>query len=179
MGPTAIKEPRDRTAGGPDLRPGFVVEVREPPFARRLLAETRWAWVWLPVRLYLGGGWLLAGVAKLQDPAWMSGARLAVVPGRHFLQVPVLSHPSLWAHAVAWSQVVLGAAVVCGALTGVCAFLGGLIATDFLLSGGVAGDPWTVSVGVALILAWRVAGWWGLDRWILPALACPLRRRSG
>jgi hypothetical protein len=27
-----------------------------------------------------------------------------------------------------------------------------------------------------LILAWKTAGWWGLDRWLLPALGTPWRR---
>ena len=26
-----------------------------------------------------------------------------------------------------------------------------------------------------LVLAWKVAGWWGLDRWILPLLGTPWR----
>jgi thiosulfate dehydrogenase (quinone) large subunit len=41
-------------------------------------------------------------------------------------------------------------------------------------------------VGILLILAWRVAGWWGLDRWIMHAVGVPGapgklfdRRRNG
>jgi thiosulfate dehydrogenase [quinone] large subunit len=28
-------------------------------------------------------------------------------------------------------------------------------------------------VAILLVLAWRVAGWWGLDRRILPAIGVP------
>jgi thiosulfate dehydrogenase [quinone] large subunit len=27
------------------------------------------------------------------------------------------------------------------------------------------------------MLAWKVAGWWGLDRWLLPLLGTPWMRR--
>ena len=30
-------------------------------------------------------------------------------------------------------------------------------------------------IAMALILAWKTAGWWGLDRWLLPALGTPWR----
>jgi thiosulfate dehydrogenase [quinone] large subunit len=28
-------------------------------------------------------------------------------------------------------------------------------------------------VAIVLVMVWRVAGWWGLDRWILPAIGVP------
>jgi thiosulfate dehydrogenase [quinone] large subunit len=31
-------------------------------------------------------------------------------------------------------------------------------------------------VSVLIILAWRNAGWYGLDRWVLPALGTPWHR---
>jgi hypothetical protein len=33
-----------------------------------------------------------------------------------------------------------------------------------------------ILVSGLLILAWRNAGWWGLDRWVLPALGTPWHR---
>ena len=27
-----------------------------------------------------------------------------------------------------------------------------------------------------LVIAWKVAGWWGLDRWLLPRLGTPWAR---
>jgi thiosulfate dehydrogenase (quinone) large subunit len=32
-------------------------------------------------------------------------------------------------------------------------------------------------MAIGLILAWRVAGWYGLDRWLLPWLGTPWRSR--
>ena len=43
-------------------------ELQEPALARFLFADTRAAWLWLVVRVYLGYEWLLAGWDKLTDP---------------------------------------------------------------------------------------------------------------
>jgi len=34
------------------------------------------------------------------------------------------------------------------------------------------------SMAIGLILAWRVAGWYGVDRYLLPKLGTPWRARS-
>src|SRR6266566_7369196 len=47
------------------IRPKAVIQVPEPPIARFLFADTRMAWFWLIVRLYVGYQWLVAGVEKL------------------------------------------------------------------------------------------------------------------
>lgn len=194
----AVKEPGAKAAGGPRVdsggpaRPAARIEVHEPRPAHHLLATTRSAWLWLLVRLYVGGDWIAAGARKLHDPVYLAGGRLAeparfgagghtTLPGWYasFLQTQVLPHPVLWAHIVAWAQVALGAGVVLGAFTGIFVFLGSLLNTNFLLAGGAGLDPLLVALGVALILAWRVAGWWGVDRWLLPTLGCSLREEPG
>src|SRR6516162_9125628 len=48
-----------------NIRPKAVIQVPEPPLARFLFADTRMAWFWLIVRLYVGWQWLVAGVDKL------------------------------------------------------------------------------------------------------------------
>lgn len=45
--------------------------IEEPPIARLLFADTRMAWLWLPLRLYLGWAWWEAGWHKFVDPKWM------------------------------------------------------------------------------------------------------------
>ena len=34
----------------------------------------------------------------------------------------------------------------------------------------------TLPFAILLILAWKTAGWWGLDRFVLPALGTPWQR---
>src|SRR5438046_5844616 len=46
--------------------------ILDPPLARFLVGDTRLAWLWLPLRIWLGWGWLEAGLHKVTDPAWMS-----------------------------------------------------------------------------------------------------------
>ncbi len=53
--------------------------IEESPFSHFFTADTRVAWLWLIVRVYLGWQWLEAGWEKLHDPAWTgSGAGLAL-----------------------------------------------------------------------------------------------------
>jgi uncharacterized membrane protein YphA (DoxX/SURF4 family) len=49
------------------------VMVEEPRIARLLFADTRFAWLWLPLRLYLGWAWWEAGWHKFVDPKWIDG----------------------------------------------------------------------------------------------------------
>jgi thiosulfate dehydrogenase [quinone] large subunit len=37
----------------------------------------------------------------------------------------------------------------------------------------VSTNPILLLIEIFLILAWKTAGWWGLDRWVLPALGTP------
>src|SRR5438034_10440342 len=48
-----------------NIRPKEVTQVPEPPIARFLFADTRMAWLWLIVRLYVGYQWITAGLEKL------------------------------------------------------------------------------------------------------------------
>jgi thiosulfate dehydrogenase [quinone] large subunit len=55
---------------------------------------------------------------------------------------------------------------------------------NYLLAGTVSTNPILFILATWLVLAWRVAGWWGLDRWALPLVGVPgapgtlFRRRS-
>jgi uncharacterized membrane protein YphA (DoxX/SURF4 family) len=44
---------------------------------------------------------------------------------------------------------------------------------SYLLAGTVSVNPVLLMGAVLLVLAWRNAGWYGLDRWVLPALGTP------
>lgn len=169
------------------------VRVSDPPIAEFLFSDTRMAWLWLILRLYVGWQWLSAGIAKVTSPAW-TGANagsavagfvrgaLAKTAGDHpdvhwlyarFLEGVVLPNASVFSHLVAWGEVLVGIALLLGVLTGVAAFFGGFMNANFLLSGTVSSNPILFILGTWLVLAWRTAGWWGLDRWLLPMLGTP------
>jgi thiosulfate dehydrogenase [quinone] large subunit len=44
---------------------------------------------------------------------------------------------------------------------------------SFMLAGTVSSNPVMFGLTVFIILGWKVAGWWGLDRWLLPMLGTP------
>jgi thiosulfate dehydrogenase (quinone) large subunit len=168
-------------------------QIPEPPLARFLFADTRLAWFWLLVRVYCGYQWIEAGWAKVQNPAWFGsdagGALRGFVNGAlqkssgdhpdvtgwyaAFLQAFVLPNATLFANLVCLGELLVGVGLIIGALTGIAAFFGTLMNANYLLAGTVSTNPLLFILGTWLVLAWRVAGWWGLDRWLLPLLGTP------
>jgi len=172
-----------------------IKEFSDPPIARALFGEVRWAWIWLILRLYLGWEWLIAGWGKLNNPAWTgSKAGVAITGfvngalqktgGEHpdvqgwyawFLNNLVLPYPVFWSYLVTAGEVLVGLALILGLFTGIAAFFGSFMNMSYLLAGAVSVNPILFVIALFLILAWKTAGWWGLDRWVLPALGTPWR----
>ncbi|HET7027608.1 MAG TPA: DoxX family protein [Candidatus Limnocylindrales bacterium] len=176
------------------IRPG---ELAEPPFARFLFADTRiMPWVWLVVRVYLGYEWLSAGWTKLTGPgsgAWVGDKAGAAIVGfangalqkaggdhpdvtgwyASFLRDIVIPNAGLFGRLVTAGEILVGVALILGALTGIAAFFGILMNANYLLAGTVSTNPVLIILGTLLMLAWRNAGWIGLDRFLLPALGTP------
>ncbi len=44
---------------------------------------------------------------------------------------------------------------------------------SFLLAGSASTNPVLFTMAIGLILAWKVAGYYGLDRYLLPMLGTP------
>lgn len=70
-------------------------------------------------------------------------------------------------------ELLVGLGLILSLLTGWAAFFGTFMSMAFLLGGSVGVNPVYFAVGTWLVLAWRTVGWWGLDRWVLPALGTP------
>ena len=47
----------------------------DPPYIHALFSTTRFAWLWLLIRIYLGWTWLVSGWGKVGNPAWMKEAK--------------------------------------------------------------------------------------------------------
>jgi thiosulfate dehydrogenase (quinone) large subunit len=169
--------------------------IRDPQIAHFLFNDTRAAALWLGVRLYVGYEWLAAGLHKVTDPAWMSTgeglkgflARAAAIPTqpgakpvvtydwyRGFIQ-SLLDHQAYtwFAKLVAVGEVLIGVGLLVGCLVGFAAFFGALLNFNFMLAGTASTNPVLFALAVALILAWKVGGYYGLDRYLLPALGAP------
>lgn len=170
-----------------------VERIEDPPFAKNLFGKVSWSWLWLILRLYLGYEWLSAGMGKLGNPAWTgdnAGAALTgfvqnsltLTAGAHpdvqpwyaaFLQNVVLPNARAWSFLVTAGEVLVGTALILGIFTGIAAFFGMTMNFSYLLAGAVSANPILLAIGILLIMAWKTAGWLGLDRWVLPALGTP------
>ncbi len=172
-----------------------VMEITDPPFTQALFGKVSWAWLWLIVRLYVGWAWLKAGWEKATNPAWAGSKAgtaltgfvnnaISKASGEHpdvqswyasFLHTVVLPHASIWSHFVAFGEALVGIGLILGAFAGIAAFFGIVINLNYLLAGSVSVNPILLILSVFLVLAWKTAGWWGLDNWLLPALGTPWR----
>jgi thiosulfate dehydrogenase [quinone] large subunit len=171
----------------------YVKRLEESPVAKSLFGDVKWAWIWLILRLYAGWEWLQAGWGKVNNPAWIGGkagtaltgfanGALSKTSGAHpdvqawyawFLQHAVLPHVVVWSYIVTFGEVLVGLALILGIFTGIAAFFGSFMNMNYLLAGSVSANPILLMIALILVLAWKTAGWWGLDRWVLPALGTP------
>jgi len=169
--------------------------IEDSPVSRALFGDVRWAWLWLILRLYAGYEWITAGWEKITNPAWfgtnagsaMTGfinGALTKSTGAHpdvqswyagFLQTFVLPNAGAWSYLITLGETLVGIGLILGAFTGIAAFFGAFMNMNYLLAGTVSTNPILLIIAMLLALAWKTAGWWGLDRWILPALGTPWR----
>ncbi|MHA6252494.1 DoxX family protein [Oceanobacillus sp. CAU 1775] len=175
---------------------GREVIIQENPVSRWLFTNTKSAWIWLILRLYLGYTWLMAGFGKITNEAWtgseagtaLKGYMMGVmalaeeggVAGWYawFLETLVIPNAVVFSYMVAYGEFLIGLGLIVGLLTGIAAFFGALMNMTFLLAGTVSTNPVMLIIAILLILAWKVAGWYGIDRWALPKLGTPWQIRK-
>ena len=174
------------------------VLIQDPPIAKFLFQNTLASWLWLVVRVFAGWQYLDAGWHKLNTPAWVDGSgqailgfwkgALAVNNGkpvitydwyRNFIQFLVDTNSAGWfSYVIVGGEIAVGLGLILGAFVGVAAFSGLLMNMAFLLAGTVSTNPVLAVLGMLLILAWKNAGYVGLDRYFLPLLGTPWQRTS-
>ena len=153
------------------------------------------AWLWFLARIYVGYQWFMAGWEKFQDPTWIGDQRGAALTGfingavhktaafctnaaschpdvqdwyGAFLQNVVLPNAVTWSYFVTFGEMLVGIALVLGFLVGLSAFVGGFMNLNFMLAGSVSVNPIWFTISIGLVLAWRIAGRWGADYYVLP-----------
>ena len=167
-----------------------------PRWVDALFASASWAWLWLLVRLWLGLRWLDAGSHKMGQDAWVGGGqavkgfweRAVAIPEqgrppiafdwyREFIEF-LLRHElyEVFGVLLAYGQVLVGLALILGAFTGIAAFFGAVMNWNFMLAGAAGTNPVLGIVAIGVIAAWKVAGWWGVDRVLLPFVGAPWER---
>jgi thiosulfate dehydrogenase (quinone) large subunit len=176
------------------------VVIEDPPLARFLFSDTRMAPLWLVIRLYVGWAWLDAGWHKIQDTGAATNyiydgkgiyafwQRIAAVPAapakptitydwyRGFIQWLVDLHAEgVMGKVVAFGETAVGLGLIFGAFTGIAAVSGAFMNLNFMLAGSSSTNPVLLLLGFLLVLAWKTAGYYGLDYFLLPRLGTPWR----
>ncbi len=176
------------------LEPGNdEVQIQGPGFARFLFNNRAASFFWLPIRLFLGFAWLDAGLTKLGEASWTGGGagllgywnnavavpesgHAAITYGwyRNFLQLLIDTHSEGWfAWLITFGEIAVGLGLIFGILTGIAAFFGALMNVSYLLAGSSSSNPVMFTFAIGVMLAWKVAGYYGFDRWLLPRLGTP------
>jgi thiosulfate dehydrogenase [quinone] large subunit len=181
----------DRRETGPQE-----VSLSGPAFTQFLFHDARAGLLWLPIRVFLGFAWLDAGLHKLNGTGWMDGGaslagywnRAISIPEqgsppiafewyRDFITALVNAHAESWfAPLIVFGEILVGLGLLFGCLTGIAAFFGALMNMSFLLAGSASSNPVLFTLAIGLMLGWRVAGYYGIDRYLLPALGTPWQR---
>jgi thiosulfate dehydrogenase (quinone) large subunit len=175
---------------------GVSEQFPDPAISRFFLASEGSSALWFVVRMNVGAEWLTAGWEKITSPVWgISGKGLAgfaagalakagganpAVQGWYawFLQHTVLPGAGFFSFLVTYGEFAVGLGILLGVLTGIAAGFGVLMNLNYLLAGTVSVNPILGMFGLFLVLSWRVCGWIGVDRWLLPVLGLPWKPGS-
>lgn len=172
---------------------GQEVTIPDPPIAHALFSTTRFSWLWLIIRLYLGYNWITSGYGKVTNSAWVETGlalkgfweKAVAIPAegrpaiafdwyRDFINFMLVNEWYTWfAKLVAFGELLIGLGLILGAFVGLAAFFGGFLNWNFIMAGTASTNALLFTLAILLMLAWKVAGWYGLDRWLLPIIGTP------
>lgn len=159
------------------------------------------SFLWLVVRLWLGYQWVNTGYQKIwgseRSAFWFGGGAgvksfasagvLGSTTGKGgasygwwaaFLHNFVIPNASLVGRVVTLGELLIGIGLIVGLFTGAAAVAGLLLNLTYMFSGSAGVNPMYALLSVFLILAWRNAGWIGVDRFVLQNAWTPHRRGS-
>jgi thiosulfate dehydrogenase [quinone] large subunit len=160
-----------------------------------LFADKKLAGLWFIIRVYLGYEWLMAGWEKFTNPAWWGDSAGSAITGfaqgalhktaafctnaaschpdvqdwyASFIQATLIAHPVFWSYFVTLGEMAVGLGLILGCFTGLAALSGVFMNLNFMLAGSVSVNPIWATIGLFIVLARRIAGYWGADRFVLP-----------
>ena len=161
--------------------------LQNAPLIEFLFSNTKMAWLWLIVRIYVGYQWVDASLHKLSAPEWMQtgvalkgywekAVRIPEPPARApihfdwyrgFLQSMLDSESYVWfGKLIAIGEFLVGIALILGLFVGLAAFFGSTLNFSFLLAGSLSSGPLLLVLQILLMIAWKIAGHLGVNYFI-------------
>lgn len=155
--------------------------------------------MWLTLRWWLASVWLAAGWGKVfgeRAPAWVgekAGGAVTGFLGRAlektggdnaevlpwyatFIREVALPNATLFGYLVAYGEFLVGLALVVGLFTRFAALMGMLMNLAYLFAGVSSQNPQMLLAEAAIVFVGGAAGYYGLDRYVLPAIRVRLGR---
>jgi len=164
------------------LHPRSVTQIEEPPIAKFFFAELTGHSIAIgSFGESSGTPWVFNAHAGAALQGFVKGA-LALTTGAHpsvqgwyaaFLQHIILPGAPVFAYVITFGEILVGLGLFFGVLTGIAAFFGVFMNMSYLFAGTVSINPVLGVLTIFLVLAWRIAGYYGGDRYLLPLLGTP------
>ncbi len=149
--------------------------------------------LWLALRLWLGYTWLKAGLPKVvgdKAEVWVGDKAGVAVTGflkgalaraegdnpqvqswyADFIREVAIPNASLFSYLVAYGEVLVGLALILGLVTNFAASMGIVMNLAYLFAGTISKNPQMLVAEVAIAFAGIAAGYYGIDRYLMPAL---------
>jgi thiosulfate dehydrogenase [quinone] large subunit len=162
--------------------------VQNPMIVNKLLDHKLAAWLWLPIRVWLGWQWMQAGLEKLKNPAWIQTGTALKGFWTNAVSIPTTGNPPIhyaWyrallqmmlnASAFTWfaklvsvGEFLIGVALILGFFTGLTAFIGGFLNWNYMMAGSASVNPMFLVLSVFLVMAWKISGYIGVDYFLVP-----------
>ena len=171
-------------------------EIHSAPMVEFLFTNPKASIIWLIVRCYVGYQWLTAGWAKVTNEAWVGGGAALKGFWTQAVAVPETGRPAIafewyrsglawmlenewhpwFAQLVGYGELLFGVGLILGAFVGIAAFFGAFMNWNYIMAGAASTNGMLLVLSVFLILAWRIAGYLGLDHYLLPLIGTPWKR---
>lgn len=164
-------------------------DLKNPYIVRFLFNDPRMAAFWLIIRVLVGLKWFELAEFKLTTSAWWdsgiivrsfwenqlagvdptTGQSVMIYPWyRDFLQSLLDAEAYTWmAKVIAIAELSVAIMLITGTLVGFAALAGMFLEFNYLLAGSAGNNALLFPAMVGLLAAWKIAGYYGLDYFII------------
>lgn len=162
-------------------------DMKNPGLIRFIFNDPRTAPVWAVIRILVGLQWLSIAIPKLNNPGWMEGGEIVrfwwtqqtaipesgpppIIYGwyRDFLSGMLNAGAYEWmAPLIVYAEILFGVLFITGAFVGFTGLAAAFLHWNYLLAGSAGNNGLMFPATILLIVAWKVAGYYGLDYFLM------------